>query len=120
MSNQAMVGVVVACVAFAGCGGESSQRTANGSGAGSLSDASFQACPSNAWAGGGGEDWAVRGVKCEAVGRFVYDHFAPHPGGTTQTAAGFTCEVRQYEGEYSPLHVTCEAADGRAFRFVFH
>jgi|AntDryMetagUQ255_1029468.scaffolds.fasta_scaffold00020_10 hypothetical protein len=118
MNKRAAMGVVCAWVAFGGCGG-SSDRASSGSGDGDLSAASFQACPSTAWTGGGGEDWEVRGVTCEAVGRFVFRHFEPHPGGTTQTAAGFNCDVQQYEGEYSPLHVRCSADDGRAFRFVF-
>jgi hypothetical protein len=108
MRKRALMSVACACVAFAGCGARSSDT-----------DADLQPCPPRAWAGGGGEEWAVRGVTCEAVGTFVLHHFEPHPGGTTQTAAGFTCDVQQDEGEYSPLQVTCTAEDDRAFRFVF-
>jgi len=83
--------------------------------------AELERCPETAWAKGGGTDWEVSaGMSCEAVGEFVFKHFAPHPGATTQAAAGFTCDVEQDGSQYAPLRVACAAADGRRFRFVFH
>jgi hypothetical protein len=76
-------------------------------------------CPPGAWAHGGGEDWAVAGVSCEAVGRFVLKRFEPHPGNTSQTKAGFICRIEQIGPASSPLHVFCAARDRRRFRFVF-
>lgn len=75
-------------------------------------------CPPAAWRRGGGEDWAVRGVSCGFVGRFVFHEFEPHPGPYVWQAAGFACRVRQPGGEYAALRATCTDG-GRAFRFVF-
>jgi hypothetical protein len=82
--------------------------------------APLRQCPQRAWAGGGGTDWEVAGVSCDFVRDFVFRHFEPHPGGTTQTAAGFTCRIEQHDGPYSALDVACVADDGRRFRFRFH
>lgn len=124
MRKRALLALTCGWVAFAGCGGgeQSNERRATAqetdSGREVRKDV-LEPCPPSAWARGGGEDWAVAGMSCEAVGEFVFKHWAPHPGGTTQVAAGFTCHVQQYGGEYSPLHVSCSANDGREFRFVF-
>lgn len=124
MRERALLALTCVCAAFAGgCGGEQlNERRAAAQKPDSVRElrkAALKPCPPSAWARRGGEDWAVAGVSCEAVGEFVLEHFAPHPGGTAQVAAGFTCHVQQYRGEYSPLHVTCRSNDGRAFRFVF-